>query len=220
MRGARAVMACARGMREHAHPSPIATCAQVFRQANISFAKSAAQASQCPEDGRPEIVFSGRSNVGKSSLLNAICRRHGLARTSKTPGRTQTLNFFNVGDNFRLVDLPGYGYAKAPKAVVQQWSEMVEDYVTRRSPEVLRMVYVLMDSRRGIMELDLEWIGLLYTARVPFKMVFTKGDKVHHAGTRRRASAQASTAAHVHARTHAGIGWRARAAAPCGRRAV
>ena len=126
---------------------------------------------------RPEIAFAGRSNVGKSSLINAIANRRNLARTSNTPGRTQELNFFVVGDGaFYFVDMPGYGFAKAPKARVAAWTETVRDYLRGRS--TLRRVYLLIDSRHGLKDIDKEIMALLDEAAVPYQLVLTKIDKI------------------------------------------
>ncbi|MGI9410150.1 MAG: ribosome biogenesis GTP-binding protein YihA/YsxC [Hyphomicrobiaceae bacterium] len=126
---------------------------------------------------RPEIAFAGRSNVGKSSLINAIANRRNLARTSNTPGRTQELNFFVVGSGaFYFVDMPGYGFAKAPKARVAAWTETVRDYLRGRS--TLRRVYLLIDSRHGLKDIDKEIMALLDEAAVPYQLVLTKIDKI------------------------------------------
>ena len=126
----------------------------------------------------PEIAFAGRSNVGKSSLLNALTGRKSLARASVTPGRTQELNFFDVGDPtvMRLVDMPGYGYAKAPIKVVEQWKRLVRDYL--RGRVVLKRTLVLIDSRHGVKDVDREMMKLLDESAVGYRLVLTKADKI------------------------------------------
>ena len=126
----------------------------------------------------PEVAFAGRSNVGKSSLLNALTNRNKLARTSNTPGRTQELNFFDVGDplQFRLVDMPGYGFAEAPRDMVKRWRFLVNDYL--RGRQVLKRALVLIDSRHGIKDVDRDVMKMLDEAAVSYHLVLTKGDKV------------------------------------------
>jgi len=144
----------------------------------IAFLKSAPKLEHLPAPVVPEVAFAGRSNVGKSSLLNALANRNALARTSNTPGRTQELNFFDVGDplSFRLVDMPGYGFAKAPKDMVRQWRYLVNDFL--RGRDVLKRALVLIDSRHGIKEVDRDILGMLDKAAVSYRIVLTKADKV------------------------------------------
>ena len=144
----------------------------------IAFLKSAPALQHLPSPSVPEIAFAGRSNVGKSSLLNALTNRNGLARTSVTPGRTQELNYFDVGNPlvFRLVDMPGYGFAKAPKDVVKKWRFLVNDYLRGRA--VLKRTLVLIDSRHGIKDVDREVLEMLDTAAVSYRIVLTKADKL------------------------------------------
>ena len=144
----------------------------------IAFLKSAPELKFLPEPTVPEIAFAGRSNVGKSSLLNRLTNRNGLARTSNTPGRTQELNFFDVGApvQFRLVDMPGYGFAKAPKDLARRWRYLVNDYL--RGRVVLKRALVLIDSRHGIKDVDREVIAMLDAAAVSYRIVLTKADKV------------------------------------------
>ena len=144
----------------------------------IEFLKSAPSLQFLPDPDAPEIAFAGRSNVGKSSLLNALTNRNGLARTSNTPGRTQELNFFDVGEpiQLRLVDMPGYGFAEAPKDLVKRWRFLVNDYLRGRS--VLKRTLVLVDSRHGLKEVDREMMRMLDDAAVSYHLVLTKGDKV------------------------------------------
>lgn len=123
----------------------------------------------------PEVAFAGRSNVGKSSLINALTGRKKLARTSNTPGRTQQLNFFNIGDIFHLVDMPGYGYAKVSKSKIQNWTKVLENYLRGRVS--LRLALVLIDARHGIKESDQEMMDLLNKAAVSYRVVLTKADK-------------------------------------------
>ncbi|WCT73876.1 ribosome biogenesis GTP-binding protein YihA/YsxC [Sphingomonas naphthae] len=147
----------------------------------VGFVKSAPGLQFLPEPIAPEVAFAGRSNVGKSSLLNALTGRNGLARTSNTPGRTQELNFFDVGpDNelpvFRLIDMPGYGFAKAPKDMVRKWKFLVNDYLRGRA--VLKRVLVLIDSRHGVKDVDREIMVMLDKAAVSYRLVLTKADKI------------------------------------------
>jgi GTP-binding protein len=144
----------------------------------ITFLKSAPSLQFLPVPTVEEVAFAGRSNVGKSSLLNKLTNRTGLARTSNTPGRTQELNFFEVGDpvRFRLVDMPGYGFAKAPKDVVKKWRFLVNDYLRGRA--VLKRALVLVDSRHGLKEIDIEIMKMLDDAAVSYHLVLTKADKV------------------------------------------
>jgi GTP-binding protein len=123
-----------------------------------------------------EVAFAGRSNVGKSSLINALTGRKTIARTSNTPGRTQALNFFDLGGAMRLVDMPGYGYAKVSKPVVEAWTKMLKGYLRGRVP--LRRVCVMIDSRHGIKENDNEILKLLDDAAVPYQVILTKIDKI------------------------------------------
>jgi GTP-binding protein len=144
----------------------------------IEFLKSAPELKFVPDPDVPEIAFAGRSNVGKSSLLNALTNRNKLARTSNTPGRTQELNFFDVGQppQMRLVDMPGYGFADAPKDMVKRWRFLVNDYL--RGRPVLKRALVLVDSRHGLKEVDREVMRMLDDAAVGYHLVLTKGDKV------------------------------------------
>ena len=144
----------------------------------VAFLKSAPALHFLPDPTVPEVAFAGRSNVGKSSLLNALTGRNGLARTSNTPGRTQELNFFDIGDplKFRLVDMPGYGFAKAPKDIVKKWRFLVNDYL--RGRDVLKRVLVLIDSRHGIKDVDVDMLDMLDGAAVSYRIVLTKADKI------------------------------------------
>ncbi len=144
----------------------------------VDFLKSAPELKFLPDPTVPEIAFCGRSNVGKSSLLNALTGRRSIARASVTPGRTQELNFFEVGEPtlFRLVDMPGYGFAKAPIKVVERWKALVRTYL--RGRQVLARVLVLVDARHGPKEVDREMIAMLDAAAVSYRVVLTKADKL------------------------------------------
>ncbi|PHS74834.1 MAG: YihA family ribosome biogenesis GTP-binding protein [Robiginitomaculum sp.] len=142
----------------------------------VTFVKSVVALEHLPDTSLPEICFAGRSNVGKSSLINALCNQKSLARASNTPGRTRELNYFNMSDRLFLVDLPGYGYARASKTDIAHWTELTRDFLRGRAP--LRRVFVLIDSRRGIMETDLEIMAMLDEAAVTYQIVLTKTDKL------------------------------------------
>lgn len=140
------------------------------------FMRGAATLSALPPDGLPEVAFAGRSNVGKSSLVNALTGRKTLARISNTPGRTQQINFFDLGGRMVLVDLPGYGYARAAKADVHAWTSLVRDYLRGRVG--LRRICLLVDARHGTKPNDLDIMDMLDRAAVPYQVVLTKADKV------------------------------------------
>jgi len=139
------------------------------------FIAGASNPAALPPEGLPEIAFVGRSNVGKSSLVNALTGRRMLARISNTPGRTRQINFFDLGGSLMLVDLPGYGYAEAPKSAVKSWTSLVRHYLQTRA--TLRRVCLLIDSRHGIKDIDRPLMRILDTAGVSYQMVLTKADK-------------------------------------------
>lgn len=141
------------------------------------FLKSVPSLEFLPDPDRPEIAFAGRSNVGKSSLINALANHNGLARTSNTPGRTQELNFFALpGVALFIVDMPGYGFAQAPKAKVEQWTRLVKDYL--RGRPTLARVFLLIDARHGLKPADREVMALMDEAAVVYQAVLTKADKL------------------------------------------
>jgi GTP-binding protein len=143
---------------------------------SVDFLKGVVAMDGLPPADRAEVCFAGRSNVGKSSLINALTGRRTLARTSNTPGRTQEINFFTLGESHYLVDLPGYGYAKAPLPVVERWQRLLKAYLSGRVN--LRRAFVLIDSRHGVKPVDEEIMALLDGAAVTFQAVLTKADKV------------------------------------------
>ncbi|MEL6167450.1 MAG: ribosome biogenesis GTP-binding protein YihA/YsxC [Pseudomonadota bacterium] len=149
--------------------------AHLFRHPT-NFLKGVVGMDGLPPADRVEVCFAGRSNVGKSSLINAVTRRRALARTSNTPGRTQEINFFTLGETHYLVDLPGYGFAKAPIPVVERWQALLKAYLGGRA--TLRRAFVLIDARHGIKPVDGEILRLLDSSAVPFQVVLTKIDKL------------------------------------------
>lgn len=164
--------------REARERAELAKQAAKLFSGRVDFLLSAPQLKFLPEPTVPEIAFSGRSNVGKSSLLNALVGRKAIARASVTPGRTQELNFFEVGEptQFRLVDMPGYGFAKAPPKVVDRWKALVRTYLKGR--QVLNRTLVLVDSRHGLKDVDREMMRMLDETAVGYRLVLTKADKV------------------------------------------
>ena len=140
------------------------------------FMLSVADLYQLPADDKTEIAFAGRSNVGKSSLINALFKQKNLAKTSATPGRTQQLNYFNFADLFYVVDLPGYGFAKAPGAQVKKWQDMLKSYLKGRAS--LRRVFLLIDAKVGFKSADKEIMDLLDASAVNYQIVLTKADKI------------------------------------------
>ena len=140
------------------------------------FTLSSPNIEKCPTDFRPEYAFIGRSNVGKSSLINMLCNHKGLAKTSSTPGKTLLINHFIINREWYLVDLPGYGYAKRSKTIQQKIDNMINSYLLMRKQ--LANVFVLIDIRHAPQKIDLEFINWLGTSSIPFSLVFTKADKL------------------------------------------
>lgn len=161
-------------------PEPDDTAREIGRllfAGPVDFVKGVVAMSGLPPADRLEVCFAGRSNVGKSSLINALTTRKNLARASNTPGRTQEINFFALGDSRYLVDLPGYGYAEAPVAVVAKWQALLKNYLSGRAN--LRRVFVLIDARHGIKDVDEEILKLMDRSAVTFQVVLTKLDKIN-----------------------------------------
>jgi len=158
-------------------PEPLAleTGRKLFAQQS-EFVKGVVAMKGLPAPDRLEVCFAGRSNVGKSSLINALTGTKGLARASNTPGRTQEINFFTQGPDLYLVDLPGYGYANAPLKVVEKWQKLLKQYLSGR--QTLRRAFVLIDARHGVKPVDAEIMKLLDTSAVTFQCVLTKADKI------------------------------------------
>lgn len=150
---------------------------------SAKFVMSNSVASQCPSSTLPEYAFIGRSNVGKSSLINMLCNNSTLAKVSGTPGKTQLINHFIINDNWHLVDLPGYGYAKVSKSVKEKFQTLITDYVLNR--EQLVLLFVLVDCRHEPQKIDLEFMRFLGENGVPFSMIFTKADKLKPAALER-----------------------------------
>lgn len=149
---------------------------KLFVGSNADFLKGVVAMDGLPGDDRVEVCFAGRSNVGKSSLINALTGRKGLARASNTPGRTQEINYFTLAESHYLVDLPGYGFANAPLPVIEKWQRLLKRYLSGRAS--LRRAFVLIDSRHGVKAVDDEIMSLLDSSAVTFQVVMTKADKV------------------------------------------
>lgn len=147
-----------------------------MRIKNVNFVKSSTQISDCPKTEKSEFAFIGRSNVGKSSLINMMMDRRKLAKTSGTPGKTQLINHFLVNDHWYLVDLPGYGWARASKVNKKSWEEMIRKYLLER--QNLALVFVLIDIRLAPQPIDLEFINWMGEKQIPFILIFTKSDKI------------------------------------------
>ena len=143
---------------------------------DVTFMLSAVSLETLPPARLPEICFAGRSNVGKSSLINALTNRKGLARASNTPGRTRELNYFNVDERLFVVDLPGYGYAKASKSAIARWTKLTRQFLFGRAS--LRRVFLLIDSRHGLKDSDLELMAMLDETAVTYQLILTKTDKL------------------------------------------
>lgn len=161
----------------------------------VDFVKGVVAMDGLPPPDRAEVCFAGRSNVGKSSLINALTGRKNIARASNTPGRTQEINYFTLGDDHYLVDLPGYGFAEAPVAVVAKWQRLLKAYLAGR--QTLRRAFVLIDTRHGIKAVDEEILTLLDRSAVTFQVVMTKADKVK-AADREKVLAQVRAALQKH----------------------
>lgn len=159
-------------------PEPIAyeRGRKLFDGSNSEFLKGVVAMDGLPAGDRIEVCFAGRSNVGKSTLINALTNRSRLARASNTPGRTQEINFFTLTESHYLVDLPGYGYANAPLAVVEKWQRLLKRYLSGRAN--LRRAFVLIDTRHGIKDVDEEIMSLMDSSALTFQIVMTKADKV------------------------------------------
>ena len=142
------------------------------------FVKSATEPTHYPEDIFPEFFFAGKSNSGKSSMINKICNRKKLAITSKTPGRTQLINYFLINNNISFVDIPGYGYASTPKNITASWEKMVLNYISNR--KLIKSMFVAIDIRRGIEKLDISMINLCSDFGIPTNIMLTKSDKVNN----------------------------------------
>ncbi len=169
---------------EHARDAQAIEAGRVLFAGACDFVAGAMTADAIPPDTLPEIAFAGRSNVGKSSLLNAITGRTTLARVSNTPGRTRQLNFFSLGQRLMLVDLPGYGYAEAPKHEIARWSELMRLYLKGRAS--LRRTLLLVDARLGLKPIDEPIMKMLDESAVSFQLVLTKADKLSAKGLAQR----------------------------------
>ena len=145
----------------------------------VEFMLSVVSLDHLPPATIPEVCFAGRSNVGKSSLINALTNQKGLARASNTPGRTRELNYFNASNRIRLVDLPGYGYARASKTDIEHWTKLTRAFLAGRA--VLRRVFLLIDSRHGLKQADVDLMAMLDETAVIYQIIFTKIDKIKHA---------------------------------------
>ena len=153
---------------------------------NAKFIESAYKYSQIPESDLPEIAFAGRSNVGKSSLMNCMLNRKNLVKVSAKPGKTQSLNFFLVDEAMHLVDLPGYGYAKVPKSLQNEWQKLITDYLETR--ENLRCVVVIIDIRHALKIQDRELVNWLFSHHIPHFLVYTKADKLSRGQCQKQAT--------------------------------
>ncbi len=169
---------------EHARDAQAIEAGRLLFAGSCDFVAGAMTADAIPPDTLPEVAFAGRSNVGKSSLLNALTGRATLARVSNTPGRTRQLNFFSLGHRLMLVDLPGYGYAEAPKHEIARWSELMRLYLTGRAS--LRRTLVLVDARHGLKPIDEPLMTMLDESAVSFQLVLTKSDKLSAKGLAQR----------------------------------
>lgn len=148
---------------------------ELFKQP-CTFVLGVAKLEQLPLSEMPEVAFAGRSNVGKSSIINALTSQKALAKTSNTPGRTQQLNYFNLNEKIHIVDLPGYGFAQAPESIVKQWQQLIFAYLQGRVN--LKRVFLLIDSRHGVKKVDTEIMDMLDKAAVTYQIVLTKTDKI------------------------------------------